>query len=266
MHFLIRMPSVTLGWYGGNYFAWIESTSGPEFWILVALSLLTWFIWNLLRKEVWQFCPGYPEPCMFSHVLCGPLNKVIISFNLPFCFFSSGASWLLGGSQKDHLGIRADNRVPLYLHGARPAPVSPEPHQTGHRCSVGSSGPGWRAEQGCSHLLLSAVGVFLPWSAPAHAGSPARKVLNSSLCSGREGTAALTVEYGRDILDIGAEGKSPRMPLQGKGSCTDGYTFLSPHFLASPTQVVRSWGRTGCGVSRIGRKFSIQRARTLFAQ
>ena len=95
---------------------------------------------------------------MFSHVLCGPLNKVIISFNLPFCFFSSGASWLLGGSQKDHLRIRADNRVPLYLHGARPAPVSAEPHQTGHRCSVGSSGPGWRAEQGCSHLLLSAVG------------------------------------------------------------------------------------------------------------
>lgn len=86
------------------------------------------------------------------------LNKMI---TFGFLHFSSRSSWLLGGSQKDHLGIRADNGIPLYLRGARPAPVPPEHHQTSHCCSMGSGCPGWRANKGCSHLLLSTVGVSL---------------------------------------------------------------------------------------------------------
>lgn len=103
--------------------------------------------------------PSVSGGLCFPKSFCGTLNEVI---TFVFLLFSSGASWHMGGSQKYHLKIRANNRIPLYLHGARPTSVPPEPHQTSHRCRVGSGSPGWRTDTGRSHLLLSAVRVFFP--------------------------------------------------------------------------------------------------------
>ncbi|XP_012583038.1 PREDICTED: thyroid adenoma-associated protein isoform X2 [Condylura cristata] len=121
---------------------------------------------------------------------------------------SSGVSWLLGGSQKDRLRIRADHGIPLYVHGARLAPVPPEPHQTSHCFCVGSGSSSWRPDCGRSHLLPSAVGVFLPRSASSDFGGPVGKVLSGRLWPRREGAAALAVEHGKDVLGVGHEGKS----------------------------------------------------------
>lgn len=78
---------------------------------------------------LWEISDGLTQwiQSSFCHVLLWKI-KVIISFPLLFLLLSSGESWLLGGSQRDYLRIRADNRIPLCLQGAGPAPVPREPH------------------------------------------------------------------------------------------------------------------------------------------
>lgn len=195
---------------------------------------------------------------------CGNLKWLSLSLLL-FLLLSSGESWLLGGSQRDYLRIRADNGIPLGLQGARPAPVPPEPHQTSHCCSVGRGSQEWRAGEECPHLFLSAVRVCLPWSALTNTGSPLGKVLSSSLWTWREGPATLAVQHGREVLIVGHEGKSPRMLLQGKVSSVLTGPLHSPHSFVSHWNGRIMKARLGLGSpGAIGSRFGSQWIRTLF--